>query len=275
MAKTKISEFSSTPSNNTDINGINIAEGCAPSGINNAIRQLMADLKDQQTGASGDSFTVGGNLAVTGTSNFTGAVTFANNVVMSGTVTAPTQVSSDNSTKVATTAYVTAKVAASTSGLSDPGANGLVVRTASGTTAARTLQAGTGISITYPDGVSGNPVIASTASSGVTSVDSATGAVTLSSLSSFAKSLGANGYQKFPGGFTLQWGTASIPANTSTSISLPISYASTHAACVCNEANVDTGASSNVTCWPASVSSMNVTNAFSSAKTIYFISVGY
>jgi hypothetical protein len=77
MAKTKISEFDVDPSNNTDINSINIAEGCAPSGINNAIRQLMSDLKEQQTGASGDDFTVGGDFEVTGTSEFSGAVTFA------------------------------------------------------------------------------------------------------------------------------------------------------------------------------------------------------
>ena len=56
MAKTKISEFSSTPASNTDIDSINIAEGCAPSGINDAIRELMAQLKDFQTGAVGDSF---------------------------------------------------------------------------------------------------------------------------------------------------------------------------------------------------------------------------
>jgi len=46
MAKTKISEYDSTAANNTDIDSINIAEGCAPSGINNAIRELMAHLKD-------------------------------------------------------------------------------------------------------------------------------------------------------------------------------------------------------------------------------------
>jgi hypothetical protein len=84
MAKTKISEFDVDPSNNTDINSINIAEGCAPSGINNAIRQLMSDLKEQQTGASGDSFTVGGNLAVTGTSAFTGAVTLTGGIAGGG-----------------------------------------------------------------------------------------------------------------------------------------------------------------------------------------------
>jgi hypothetical protein len=62
MAKTKISEFDLTPANNTDIDGINIAEGCAPSGINNAIRELMSQLKAQQDGSSGDPFTITGTL---------------------------------------------------------------------------------------------------------------------------------------------------------------------------------------------------------------------
>ena len=57
MAKTKISQYDSTAGNNTDINNIDIDEGCAPSGINNAIRELMAQLKNFQTGSGGDSFT--------------------------------------------------------------------------------------------------------------------------------------------------------------------------------------------------------------------------
>jgi hypothetical protein len=67
MAKTKISEFSATPGNNTDIDGINIAEGCAPSGINDAIRELMAQLKDFQAGTAGDSFNGPVNGALNGT----------------------------------------------------------------------------------------------------------------------------------------------------------------------------------------------------------------
>lgn len=67
MAKNKISEWSSTAANNTDIGGIDIAEGCAPSGINNGIREMMAQVKDMITGADGDNFVVGGNLTVTGT----------------------------------------------------------------------------------------------------------------------------------------------------------------------------------------------------------------
>jgi hypothetical protein len=67
MAKTKVSEWSAIPANNTDVGGIDINEGCAPSGINNAIRDVMAQIKDMQTGADGDDFAVGGNLTVTGT----------------------------------------------------------------------------------------------------------------------------------------------------------------------------------------------------------------
>jgi hypothetical protein len=82
MPKTKISEFSATPGNNTDIDGINIAEGCAPSGINDAIRELMAQLKDFQAGTAGDSFNgpVGTSTAAAGaftTLSASGAVTLS------------------------------------------------------------------------------------------------------------------------------------------------------------------------------------------------------
>jgi hypothetical protein len=60
MAKTKISEWSATPSNNTDIDGINIAEGCAPSGINDAIREMMAQVKDLYSGTTGDAISIAG-----------------------------------------------------------------------------------------------------------------------------------------------------------------------------------------------------------------------
>ena len=43
-----IKDYSTEPDMNTTISGINIAEGCAPSGINNAIRQLMADVKAEK-----------------------------------------------------------------------------------------------------------------------------------------------------------------------------------------------------------------------------------
>lgn len=209
MAKTKISEFSSTPANNTDINGINIAEGCAPSGINNAIRQLMADLKDFQAGTAGDPLTVGGALTVTGTT------------ALSGAATAPTPATSDSSTNIATTAYVTNKIAASTSGLSDPGGSGIVARTATaGATVARTITAGTGISVSNGSGVSGNPTITNSgvtsfngstgAVTGVSSVNGSTGAVTLP----FSKSYTSPQYSTFSGTQTSAHGLGAMPVLT-------------------------------------------------------------
>lgn len=42
-----VKDYSTNPDENTTISDINIAEGCPPSGINNAIRQVMADVKEE------------------------------------------------------------------------------------------------------------------------------------------------------------------------------------------------------------------------------------
>lgn len=87
MAKTKISEWSATPANNTDIDGINIAEGCAPSGINDAIREMMSQIKDWQAGTSGDYTAV--SAGGTGVGTLTGIVK-GNGTSAFSAVTAPT-----------------------------------------------------------------------------------------------------------------------------------------------------------------------------------------
>lgn len=38
-------DYSTTPASNTTIGGTNIAENCSPAGLNNAIRQIMADVR--------------------------------------------------------------------------------------------------------------------------------------------------------------------------------------------------------------------------------------
>ena len=75
MAKNKISEYSSTAANNTDVANINIAEGCSPSNINNAIRAVMSHLKNFQDGSSGDSLTNAGTVTSSGTLAVTGNLT--------------------------------------------------------------------------------------------------------------------------------------------------------------------------------------------------------
>jgi hypothetical protein len=83
MAKTKISEFSTTAADNTDITNINIAEGCSPANLNNAVRSLMALLKDQQTGSSGDPFTVAGTFNATGGFQLDGTAGASGQVLLS------------------------------------------------------------------------------------------------------------------------------------------------------------------------------------------------
>jgi hypothetical protein len=86
MAKTKISEYSATSADNTDISNINIAEGCSPANVNNAIRTVMAQLKDQQDGTSGDPFTCSGTLTSSGTLAVTGGLTLDGAAGTSGQV---------------------------------------------------------------------------------------------------------------------------------------------------------------------------------------------
>jgi hypothetical protein len=95
MAKIKISEYSATASANTDINNINIDEGCAPSNINNAIRELMSQIKNLQAGTSGDTIPVlaGGTGAVNATtarSNLSAAASGSNSDITAlNSVTTP------------------------------------------------------------------------------------------------------------------------------------------------------------------------------------------
>jgi hypothetical protein len=75
MPKVKISEYSATANSNTDVASINIDEGCAPSGINNAIRAVMGHLKDFQQGTNGDPFNGPHNGTVGATTPAAGAFT--------------------------------------------------------------------------------------------------------------------------------------------------------------------------------------------------------
>lgn len=83
MAKTKISEYSSTAASNTDVANINIAEGCSPSNLNNAIRAVMSHLKNFQDGSSLESLTNAGTLNVTGNFHLDGSAGTSGQVLVS------------------------------------------------------------------------------------------------------------------------------------------------------------------------------------------------
>jgi len=50
MAKNSIRDYANAAASNTDVQSVNIDEGCSPAGINNAIREVMADLADVNDG---------------------------------------------------------------------------------------------------------------------------------------------------------------------------------------------------------------------------------
>ena len=82
MAKDKLTEYDSTASNNTVVGDVNIAENCPPSGINNAIREVMSHLKDYVSGTGSQGLTLGGNLVIpdagtVGSASDTDAITIA------------------------------------------------------------------------------------------------------------------------------------------------------------------------------------------------------
>jgi hypothetical protein len=88
MSKDKLSDYSSTAADNTDIGGINIGEGMAPSDVNNAMREQMAQLKDFIDGSSGDTITTAKIVATTAEilsgASVTGTATFNSAVVIGG-----------------------------------------------------------------------------------------------------------------------------------------------------------------------------------------------
>jgi hypothetical protein len=145
MAKTKISEWSATPANNTDIDNINIAEGCAPSGINDAIREMMAQIKDLYAGTSGDIIAVAAGGTGVGTSTGSGSnVLSTSPTLVTPALGTPSALVGTNITGTATSFNINGTVGATT-----PAAGAFTTLAASG---AVTLSGGTANGVAYLNG---------------------------------------------------------------------------------------------------------------------------
>lgn len=77
-----VADYNTDPDSNTSISGINIAEGCPPSGINNAIRQMMADIKT----ADDANVKLSGNQTLAGTKTFSAGLVIATSAALKRSV---------------------------------------------------------------------------------------------------------------------------------------------------------------------------------------------
>ena len=66
MPKTKVSEWSNISDNNLDVGGINIADDMPPSFVNDAMREMMAQIKQWQSGQYAEPMTITGDLDIKG-----------------------------------------------------------------------------------------------------------------------------------------------------------------------------------------------------------------
>jgi hypothetical protein len=150
MSKDTVNDYSATAGNNTDIDGVNIAENCSPANINNALRSLMEDIADVIAGnvratnwhttslnvsgtatigtislttASATTLTISGNGTIGGTFGVTGAATLSSTLAVTGAITGSSTITGD--------AFIPTDSAAPTNGVYLPAANSVGLATAS------------------------------------------------------------------------------------------------------------------------------------------------
>ena len=66
MAKNKVSDWSNISDNNLDVGGINISDDMPPSFVNDGMREMMAQIKQWQSGQYAEPMTITGDLDIKG-----------------------------------------------------------------------------------------------------------------------------------------------------------------------------------------------------------------
>jgi len=215
---------------------IGISGGSVISIPNGTTAQVYTDgtnTYSAQTGSSGD-FTINGNLTVTGNETEVGTLnastlSVSNNASFAVSPTAPTPTTGDNTTKVATTAFVTA----ATTGLgtmASQNANNVAITggtingvtgTASGLTVGNATTATTATNATnlLSGGTIASSVTATTQSTGDNSTKIATTA-----FSNPGGSVSKNGWTQLPNGLIFQWGQVTGVSTSDYTVTYPIAF---------------------------------------------------
>jgi hypothetical protein len=85
-----------------------------------------------------------------------------------------------------------------------------------------------------------------------------------------------NGYYRFPGGFTLQWGIRSVGANTTASVTFPVAFANACVNVVVSEQRTTTTqADGRVGVGNLSTTGCTMVNGFNGSQNFYWQAIGY
>jgi len=161
VTRAKISEYSATAGDNTDVNGVNIAEGCPPSSMNNMGREIMAALKRFQVGSDGDGVTVGGSFVVSGSTTvntFSTTLLNADNITIDGNTISSTD--SNGNIVLAPNGTGDVQVDADTLRVGDSNTNATVTTNGTGDLILNTNAGTNSGSITIQDAANGNIILA-------------------------------------------------------------------------------------------------------------------
>ncbi|WP_374634066.1 hypothetical protein [Ferrovibrio sp.] len=197
MTISGVEQYSTTAASNTDVAGVNIAEGCPAANINNAIRRVMADVK-RSVGTKGSDIAsassidlgaaTGQFVDITGTTTitalgtvaagtwrvarFTGTLTLTHNATSlifpgaadittaAGDVAAFLSLGSGNWVCATYERANGLSVSAILAAINALSSTGLIARTGAGAVAARTITGTSGeVAVSNGDGVSGNPTL--------------------------------------------------------------------------------------------------------------------
>lgn len=192
-----VEQYSTTAASNTDVAGVNIAEGCPAANINNAIRQVMADVK-RAVGTKGSDIAsassidlgaaTGQFVDITGTTaitalgtvaagtwrviRFAGALTLTHNSTSlilpggsdistaAGDVAAFLSLGSGNWVCATYERANGLSVSAILAAINALSSTGLIARTGAGAVSARTITGTSNeVTVSNGDGVSGNPTL--------------------------------------------------------------------------------------------------------------------
>lgn len=252
MAKTKISQYDATAANNTDVANINIAEGCSPSNINNAIRAVMGHLKDFQAGNL-----TGNALAVTG--GGTGAENAGDARTNLGLGSLATLSSVD-------TAQITADAVDGTKIADDSIDSEHIVDGAIDTVHIGDSQI-TSAKIANDNVTADELNVSGDGTSGQALLSDGDGSFSWGNTAT--GSLGANGYTSFSNGLMIQWGTFENTIDTPQTVSFPTSFTT---ACYC--VLTDVPLVSGVTTFTTTTFTVDRDNAIDGTLTRFFIAIG-